>query len=132
MILTLINGVRNLCIRLFLPCRNQILCIFTVLFNFMRLDLFLKASRLVIRRSLAQELCSAGNVKINGIMARSSRDVKLNDKIELKRRNKLTTFRVAEVPDKKQVSREQAANLYEIISEEFLEESPFPFPLEVK
>ena len=89
----------------------------------MRLDLFLKASRLVIRRSLAQELCSAGNVKINGIMARSSRDVKLNDKIELKRRNKLTTFRVAEVPDKKQVSREQAANLYEIIAEEFLEES---------
>jgi ribosomal 50S subunit-recycling heat shock protein len=98
----------------------------------MRLDLFLKASRLIIRRSLAQELCSAGNVKINGIMARSSRDVKVNDKIELKRRNKLTTFRVTEVPEKKQVSRDQAANLYEIISEEFLEESPFPFPIEVK
>ena len=98
----------------------------------MRLDLFLKASRLVIRRSLAQELCSAGNVKINGIMARSSRDVRLNDQIELKRRNKLTTFRVLEVPEKKQVSRDQATNLYEIISEEFLEESPFPFPVEIK
>lgn len=92
----------------------------------------MKASRLVLRRSLAQELCSAGNVKINGIMARSSRIVKMNDQIELKRRNKLTIFRVTEVPEKKQISREQAANLYEIISEEFLEESPFPFPAETK
>jgi len=84
----------------------------------MRLDLFLKASRLIARRSMAQEFCDAGLIKINGATAKSSREVKQNDELEIKRYNRLTRVKVVRVPDKKQVSKQDAANLYEIISEE--------------
>lgn len=87
----------------------------------MRLDLFLKISRLIARRSLAQQFCDAGLIKINDLTAKSSRDVKVGDEIEIKKSNRLTKFKVLEVPDKKQVSRTDAANLYEIVSEERVE-----------
>ena len=86
----------------------------------MRLDLFLKASRLVLRRSLAQKFCDAGLVKINDLMAKSSREVKTGDEIEVKRGNRLTKVKVVQVPDKKQTSKQDAANLYEIVSEQTL------------
>ncbi len=84
----------------------------------MRLDLYLKASRLILRRSLAQEFCDAGLVKVNGLTAKSSREIKANDEIEIKRSSRLTKIRVLQIPSKKQVSRSDAGNLYEIISEE--------------
>ncbi len=89
----------------------------------MRLDLFLKASRLILRRTLAQEFCDAGLVKINNLKAKSSREVNTNDEIEIKRRNRLLKVRVLQIPKSKQVSRTDAANLYEIISEEILDAS---------
>lgn len=88
----------------------------------MRLDLFLKISRLIVRRSLAQQFCDAGLVKINGATAKSSREVKAGDEMEIKRSNRLTKLKVLEVPDKKQISRTDAANLYEIVHEEILED----------
>jgi ribosomal 50S subunit-recycling heat shock protein len=88
----------------------------------MRLDLFLKSSRLIPRRSLAQEFCDAGLIKVNDLTAKSSKEIKQNDEIEIKRRNRLTRLKVLEVPAKKQVSKQDAANLYEILSEEILEE----------
>ncbi|MGI8555245.1 MAG: RNA-binding S4 domain-containing protein [Pyrinomonadaceae bacterium] len=84
----------------------------------MRLDLFLKASRLIVRRSLAQEFCDAGFVKVNNLNAKSSREIKANDEIEIKRRNRLLKIRVLQVPKSKQVSRSEAMQLYEIIGEE--------------
>ncbi len=84
----------------------------------MRLDLFLKASRLIARRSLAQKFCDANRIKVNGLAAKSSREVKANDEIEVTKGNRLTRVRVLQVPATKQVSREAAANLYEILSEE--------------
>jgi ribosomal 50S subunit-recycling heat shock protein len=48
----------------------------------MRLDLFLKVSRLVLRRTLAQDLCDAGKVKINGKMQKASREVKVDAEIK--------------------------------------------------
>ena len=88
----------------------------------MRLDLFLKASRLIIRRSLAQKFCDAGMVKVNDLTAKSSREVRPDDEIEIKKHNRLTKVKVLQVPDKKQVSRDDAVNLYEIVSEEILED----------
>lgn len=88
----------------------------------MRLDLFLKASRLILRRSLAQEFCDAGLIFVNGVKAKSSKEIKANDEIEINRRTRITKVKVLEIPAKKQVSKEQAANLYEIISEEILED----------
>ena len=93
----------------------------------MRLDLFLKASRLVLRRALANELCDAGLVKVNGAPAKPSREVKTGDEIQIKRPSKLTTVRVLQVPEKKQISKQDAPNLYEILAEEKLEDALFDF-----
>lgn len=84
----------------------------------MRLDLFLKASRLVLRRALAQDLCDANRVKVNGQKAKSSKEIKIGDEIEIKRANRVLIVRVSEIPKSKQVARHDAANLYEILSEE--------------
>ena len=88
----------------------------------MRLDLFLKASRLILRRSLAQDFCDAGLVKVNNLTAKSSREIKENDEIEIHRRSRLLKVRVLQIPGSKQVSRSEATNLYEVISEERLED----------
>lgn len=86
----------------------------------MRLDLFLKASRLSGRRSLAQKLCDAGRVSINGSPAKSAHAVKVADKILIRRQNKLTTVRVLALPAARQTSRKEAGELYELVSEETL------------
>ncbi len=88
----------------------------------MRLDLFLKTSRLIPRRSLAQEFCDAGLIKIGGVAAKSSKDVKTGDEIEIRRRDRLILLKVLEIPDKKQVSKQTAASLFEILREETLED----------
>lgn len=88
----------------------------------MRLDLFLKSSRLIVRRSLAQEFCDAGLVTLNGSAAKSSKEVKAGDLIGIKRRNRLTKVRVSELPSTKQVSKAAADKLYEIVSDEILED----------
>jgi len=96
----------------------------------MRLDLFLKATRLIARRTLAQKFCDAGMVSVNNSAAKSSREIKAGDKIEIKKGNRLTKVSVTQVPDKKQVSRQDAVNLYQIISEEvFREDAPFEINL---
>jgi ribosomal 50S subunit-recycling heat shock protein len=83
----------------------------------MRLDLFLKASRLCPRRSLAQELCERGAVLINGTHAKSSRTVHVGDEISMRRRNRLLTLRVLVVPDTRQTSRRDAPALFETLSD---------------
>lgn len=91
----------------------------------MRLDLFLKASRLIARRSLAQKFCDANLVKTNGTKAKSSREVKAGDEIEIKKGNRLTTVKVLQIPGQKQVAKHDAANLYEILAEETLGDEIF-------
>lgn len=88
----------------------------------MRLDLFLKVSRLIPRRSLAQEFCDAGLIKINGAVAKSSKEVKTGDEIEIKRRNRITRLKILEVPAQKQVSKQTASDLFEILGEEILDD----------
>lgn len=83
----------------------------------MRLDQFLRASRLVLRRTLAQELCEAGGVAVNDLTARASRTVRPGDIITIKRRERIITVRVASIPASKQVSRAEAPTLYEILSD---------------
>ncbi len=74
------------------------------------------------RRTLAKEFTKAGLVKVNGIPAKSSRDICAGDEIEINRHTRLTRLRVAKVPDKKQVSKKDAAGLYEIISDDILKD----------
>ena len=83
----------------------------------MRLDLFLRASRLVLRRSVAQELCEAGAVTVNGAAARASRAVREGDEVAVRRRGRALTVRVLSLPQAKQVSRHDAPSLYEVVSD---------------
>ena len=87
----------------------------------MRLDLFLKLSRLCPRRSVAQKLCDAGFVLLNGRAAKSSHSVKPDDEITVRRRDHETVLRVVSVPESRSVSRRDANSLIEVLSERELE-----------
>lgn len=92
----------------------------------MRLDLFLKISRLIMRRSLAQEFCDEGLVSVNGAPAKSSKDIKAGDEIGIRRGERLTKVRVLQIPAKKQVAKDDAASLYEIIGQSPVDDSLLP------
>jgi ribosomal 50S subunit-recycling heat shock protein len=71
---------------------------------------------------VAQELCEAGAVLLNGTPAKSSRVVQIGDTLSLRRRDRLLRLRVLSVPASRQTSRSEAATLYEILSEEKLQD----------
>ena len=83
----------------------------------MRLDLFLKSSRLCQRRTVAQKMCDAGLVSVNGKVAKPATTVKAGDELSLRRRERITTLRVLTLPAARQTSRSEATSLYEIIDE---------------
>jgi ribosomal 50S subunit-recycling heat shock protein len=62
----------------------------------MRLDKYLKVSRIIKRRTVAKEVADKGRIKVNGILAKSSTDLKMNDQIEIQFGNKLLTVKVLE------------------------------------
>ena len=82
----------------------------------------MKVSRLIPRRSLAQGFCDGGFVSVNGSSAKSSKEIKINDEIEIRRRNRVTRAVVLRVPDKNQMSKAGAEDLYQIVSEETVAE----------
>jgi ribosomal 50S subunit-recycling heat shock protein len=82
-----------------------------------RLDQFLKASRLVLRRTVAQALCAAGAVEVDGVVARASRTIRIGDRITLNRGERMISVRVVSLPVTKQTSRRDAATLYEVLSD---------------
>ena len=90
----------------------------------MRLDLYLKVSRLVLRRSVAQELCDAGLIFVNGLRAKASKEIKAGDKIEIRRRTRHTSVEVVSVPAGKQVSKSGAADLYRILEDIPIDDDP--------
>ena len=87
----------------------------------MRLDQFLRASRLVVRRTVAQELCEAGAVEVNGAPARSSRAVRAGDRVTVRRRHRRVEVLVLDLPTARQTSRAEAAALYELLADERVE-----------
>lgn len=86
----------------------------------------------MLRRSLAQQLCDAGYVKVNDIAAKSAKDIKAGDTLEIRRRNRLIRIKVIQIPHAKQVSRNDAAGLYEVVSEETLADDSFDMPFEIE
>ncbi len=86
----------------------------------MRLDLFLKASRLCQRRTIAQKVCDAGLVFVNEKPAKSAHTVRAGDQITIRRRDRITTVRVLSLPSARQTSRNEASTLIELLSEETL------------
>ena len=79
----------------------------------MRLDKFLKVSRLIKRRTVANEACDAGKVIVNGKQARASYDVKEGDIIEITLGARTVNVRVTAV--KEVVRKEDAATMYEAV-----------------
>jgi ribosomal 50S subunit-recycling heat shock protein len=64
----------------------------------MRLDLFLKWSRVILRRTLAKETCDAGRVTVNGQEARAGREVRVGDTISVRMPRRELRFRVRTIP----------------------------------
>ena len=79
----------------------------------MRLDKFLKVSRLVKRRTVANELCDAKHVEVNGKIARASYEVKVGDVIAIQMGSNQTRARVTDV--KEYATKDNAATMYELI-----------------
>ena len=88
----------------------------------MRLDQFLVAGRIIKRRSLAQEFCEKGRVYVNRAVAKSSKEIKPEDEIEIKRDTENVTIRVLKLPATKQVSKTDAGTLFETVHVEKVEE----------
>lgn len=76
----------------------------------MRLDKFLKVSRLIKRRTVANEACNAGRVSVNGKAAKASQSVKAGDVIEIVFGNKTVKVEVLAVTET--VKKEEAKELY--------------------
>lgn len=85
----------------------------------MRLDKYLKVSRLIKRRPVAKEVADKGRIKVNGILAKSSTDLKVNDLVDIRFGNKILSVRVLEMKDS--TKKEDAAKMYEIINETRIE-----------
>jgi len=64
----------------------------------MRLDLFLKWSRIVPRRTLAKEMCDAGRVSVNGNVARAGRELNVGDALEIELPRRRIRCRVRTIP----------------------------------
>ena len=80
----------------------------------MRLDKFLKVSRIIKRRTVANEACDQGRVTVNGKVARASYDVKVGDVLELKFGEKIAKMEVLNVVE--HVGKDAASELYRVIS----------------
>lgn len=79
----------------------------------MRLDKFLKVSRIIKRRTVANEACDTDHVTVNGRVARASYEVKENDIIEITFGQRTLRVRVKDV--REHADRSDAAELYEVI-----------------
>ena len=79
----------------------------------MRLDKFLKVSRLIKRRTVANEACDAGRVSVNGKTAKASADVKVGDIIEIRFGEKTVKAEVADIADT--TKKDEAAGMYRLI-----------------
>lgn len=81
----------------------------------MRLDKYLKISRLIKRRTVANEACDAGRVLVNGKTARASYDVKEGDVLEITLGERVLKARVLSVSE--YAKKDEAAGLYQMLEE---------------
>ncbi|MBT2688721.1 RNA-binding S4 domain-containing protein [Bacillus sp. ISL-47] len=85
----------------------------------MRLDKFLKVSRLIKRRTLAKEVSDQGRISINGQQAKASSTVKVGDELQIRFGQKLVTAKVERLQET--TRKEEAAEMYSILKEEKVE-----------
>jgi len=79
----------------------------------MRLDKYLKVSRVIKRRTVANDACNAGRVTVNGKVAKASSDVTIGDIVEVRFGSNTTSFEVLSV--KETVRKEDAGEMYRLL-----------------
>ncbi|NLU52548.1 MAG: RNA-binding S4 domain-containing protein [Clostridiaceae bacterium] len=79
----------------------------------MRIDKFLKVSRIIKRRTLANEACSNERVTINGKIAKPGSEVKVGDIVEIRFGQNTTRFKVLKISE--HVKKEDIAEMYELL-----------------
>jgi ribosomal 50S subunit-recycling heat shock protein len=79
----------------------------------MRLDKFLKISRIIKRRTVANDACDAGRVSLNGRIAKAGAEVSVGDIIEIRFGSSVTKAEITSI--KEQVSKDAAGTLYRLI-----------------
>ena len=88
----------------------------------MRLDKFLKVSRIIKRRTVANGACDAEHVMVNGKRAKASYDVKENDIIEITFGQRVLKVKVLDV--KEHTLKADAASLYEVLEQKQVSTAP--------
>lgn len=82
----------------------------------MRLDKFLKASRIIKRRTVAKEACDGGRVSINSKVAKAGSEVKEGDVLEIRFGSRLGRYEILKIQET--VRKEAAAEMYRVIQED--------------
>lgn len=77
----------------------------------MRIDKFLKVSRIIKRRTIANEAADNGRISVNGKVVKSSYDIKINDIVEIKFGDQTSKFKITAIPTKQSVRTDEVAEM---------------------
>jgi ribosomal 50S subunit-recycling heat shock protein len=81
----------------------------------LRLDKFLKASRLVKRRTVAKEMCDAGRISVDGRTAKAGTELRVGDVLTIRYGNRIVEVRVLQLTENPR--KDEAVRMYEVLSE---------------
>ncbi len=87
----------------------------------MRLDKYLKVSRLIKRRTVAKEICEAGKIEVNGRPAKAGHEVKVGDKIQIRFGNRHLLAEILEI--KETIRADQADTLFQVLEDKKINEN---------
>jgi len=87
----------------------------------LRLDKYLKVSRLIKRRTLAKEVSDQGRVKVNGQVAKAGTAVSVEDELEIRLGNRIIVVKVTGLSE--HANKENAKTMFEVIKEEKIQDS---------
>ena len=82
----------------------------------MRLDKYLKVSRIIKRRTVANEACSGGRVTVNGKVAKPGAEVKPGDELTIRFGDRLGRYEIVSIQE--HMRKEGAADMYRVLSED--------------
>ena len=85
----------------------------------MRIDKYLKNARLIKRRTVAKDACDQGRISVNGKIAKPGTEVSVGDEVVISFGNKRVTLKITALEE--HIKKELAKELYEILSEEKIE-----------
>lgn len=91
----------------------------------MRLDKFLKVSRIIKRRTVAKEVCDSGKIKLNQRPAKAGTEVAVGDILTIEFGSKTLTVKILEI--KENVPAKEAASLYTVLEEKYHPTDPLSF-----